>query len=96
MNKYIVDDIFAALTTAIPLWFIMSSIKNRISIWMKRRSLINRSIISVGQWYEICGMKGKVKYIGAKDIHMEGKNELLISIPIEEVKAVRAIKPDEV
>ena len=56
--------IMATILFTVPIWFIMNSIKQKISLWLKKRSLINDTILSLETYYEICGHQGVLKEIG--------------------------------
>ncbi len=75
--------LIVTIVAIIPTWFITNALKNRLSTWWKRKVLINQSIISIGNWYEICGKIGKLIRIGKSRLELESEDELLFHIPID-------------
>lgn len=69
----------------IPLWFVLTVIKEKIIKWLKRKKLLSKGIISINNWYSINGVKGKITYIGKNSVHLEGLNGSMAHIPIESI-----------
>jgi len=81
----------------IPLWFVSTIVKDKTIKWWKRRRLLSRGIISMNNWYEIKGHKGKIVYIGNDSVHLQGNDGSMTHIPIElicdgVVKSIREVK----
>jgi len=70
------------IIATIPLWMITTAIRDAIVIWFKRRELINKAIISQGNWYEIQGYVGQCEYIGNNTVHFKDINGCSFHVPI--------------
>jgi len=69
----------------IPLWFVLTILKDRVIRWWKRKRLLSKGLLSMNNWYKINECIGKVTYVGKDSIHLHGKDGSMIHIPIEHV-----------
>jgi len=69
----------------VPLWLILTLIKDRLIRWWKRKKLLGKGILAMNSWYKINGSIGKVTYIGIDSVHLEGNDGSVVHVPIEQV-----------
>jgi len=63
------------IAISMPIWIILSELKNKWLLYRKRQSLINRTILSKGSFYEINNKKGILEEIDKDFITLKEEKE---------------------